>query len=64
MRKTIARNVPAGTICRYRGWWGVLVTDGNLRHRYRFDAWDTGPFALRDSDEVEVPEPRKATSGA
>lgn len=55
VRRRIVADVPAGTVARFRGFWGVLGSWTGKGGR-RFDRWEGGPIQLWPYDEIEALE--------
>ena len=51
MKREIVQDVKRNSIVRYKGDWGVLISD------YYLDRWIGGPLKLRPTDVVEVMPP-------
>lgn len=54
MKKEVVADVPSGTVCRFKGEWGVMGPLTPNRDR-RFDRWHGPAFALRRWELVDVP---------
>lgn len=57
MKKSVVADLPANSIVRFNGEWGVLTRDQiNMPRgrRRRLDRWHGPPLELKSSDVVEV----------
>lgn len=56
MQREVVHDVPFGTVCRFKGEWGVIGRW--VQHAKMFDRWDAPPILLKEHEIVEVPKQR------